>query len=133
MISLWIFLPFVKFPSHILSGTMFHLQMDLLASHSSCKQHFLDLEEPYSYCNSPHSLNITNPNIVLAVTAALCHLPMFTSSFEYANYLKLTLCYITDSSSTACPIFPSDFLQTKALENISHSLHSCSSTMSTST
>ena len=45
LLSPWISLSFIEFPSLILSGTMIHFHAELVALHSSCKQLLSALEE----------------------------------------------------------------------------------------
>ena len=75
------------------------------------------------YSNSPHSLSITHPHLVLAVTAASHPPTTITMSRRYVNSLTVfTSSHNFSSCSTASPIFPSHFLHVKFLQHLGVSL-----------
>ena len=109
LLSSWIILSLVKFPSHFLSGTMHHLHTVLLVLHNTHKQPLSALEEI-----SLHSINLTHPHLVLAVTAASHPPPALTQSPRYVTSLTIsTSSHHFSSCFTVSPIFPSHFLHVK--------------------
>ena len=68
--------------------------------------------------NPPHSLSLNHQHLVLAVTAASHPPPEITLSPRYVNSLTVsTSSHNLLSCSTASPMFPSNFLHVKFLEN----------------
>ena len=71
------------------------------------------------YSISLHSLKLTHPHLVLAVTAASHHPPALTLSPRYVNSLTVsTSSHNFSSCSTASPIFPSHFLHARFLDHV---------------
>ena len=58
LLSPWIFLSFIIFPSLFLSGSMLHFHAVLLALHITYEQPLSAFDLPY--INSPHSLSLTH-------------------------------------------------------------------------
>ena len=73
-----------------------------------------NLKGNFPYSNTMHSLNLTYPHLVLAVTAASHPPPAPTLSPRYVNsFYVFTSLHNFSSRFTASPIFPLNFLHVK--------------------
>ena len=87
---------------------MLHFHTALRALHNSQTAPFSQRETLLSNSVSPHSINLTHPHFVLAVTAASHPPSTLILSSRYVNYLTVsTSSHNFFSCSTASQIFPS--------------------------
>ena len=109
-----------KFLPYFLGSTIIHSHTELLAIHS-CHEQLPSVvnETLYKQCNLPHTLNLIQPNLVPAVTAAShphlllpCHLDI---KLSYGFHFIAQLFFLLHCFSNT--IFHSQLLQTKSLDN----------------